>query len=65
MQLDELGASGESPADDLEQEENTFDKLSWEVECTAEVWKKLKDRSLEPPVKKRIISKIKVGLMGL
>ena len=35
-----------------------FDNLIWKVECTADVWKTLKDKKVVPELKQRIIRKI-------
>ena len=35
-----------------------FDGLEWEVECTAEVWKVLKDRHVPENIKRRVVSRV-------
>ena len=35
--------------------DDTFDKLTWEVECTSDVWKTLKDKKLPRDKKKQIV----------
>ncbi len=39
--------------------EDTFDKLTWEVECTSDVWKTLKDKKLPSDKKRQIVRIIK------
>ena len=39
--------------------EGAFEGLPWEVECTAEVWKVLHDKRLEPWKKKLFVEKVK------
>ena len=41
-----------------------FDNLEWEVECTADVWKTLRDKKVVPELKKRIIRKIQLLAKG-
>ena len=49
--------------DDMVEEDDltddTFDNLTWEVECTAEVWKTLKDKKLPRDKKTQIVRVIK------
>lgn len=45
--------------DDNDVQGNTFDNLTWEVECTADVWKKLKDKKLPINKKKQIVNIIR------
>ena len=45
-------------------DDNIFEGLTWEVECTSEVWKTLKGKKLEPFIKKKIINKIKMLASG-
>ena len=52
----------ENDFDDLEG--NIFEGLAWEVECTAEVWKTLRERRLQPYLKKKIINKIRMLATG-
>ena len=68
--------SPESDADaeeeELEEEEDdavdinaaVFDDLEWEVDCTAEVWKVLKDRKVPFEIKQRSIRKIQLLASG-
>ena len=45
--------------DEFEEDSDVlFDNLTWEVECTSEVWKILNDRRLSPVTKKRIVKVI-------
>ncbi|XP_071113489.1 TPR and ankyrin repeat-containing protein 1-like isoform X1 [Haliotis cracherodii] len=37
---------------------STFDNLAWEVECTADVWKCLRDKHVLPELKQRAIRRI-------
>ncbi|XP_041361942.1 TPR and ankyrin repeat-containing protein 1-like [Gigantopelta aegis] len=37
---------------------SVFDNLEWEVECTADVWKTLKDRKVMPNMKQQVIERI-------
>ena len=54
----------------LQTEENqdldllTFDNLEWEVECTAEVWKTLRDQRITQEMKQRIVRSIKFLASG-
>ena len=41
-----------------------FDNLEWEVECTADVWKTLRDKKVVPELKQRIIRKIQLLAKG-
>ena len=41
-----------------------FEGLPWEVQCTAEFWKKLKDPKLDSIIKQIILSKIKLLASG-
>ena len=43
------------PDDDHVVFADTFDKLTWEVECTSDVWKTLKDKKLPRDKKKQIV----------
>ncbi|XP_041361943.1 TPR and ankyrin repeat-containing protein 1-like [Gigantopelta aegis] len=38
---------------------SVFDNLEWEVECTADVWKTLKDKKVMPKMKQQVIERIK------
>ena len=42
----------------------TFDNLEWEVECTAEVWKTLRDPRITQEMKQRIVRSIKFLASG-
>ena len=44
--------------------EGAFEGLPWEVECTAEVWKVLHDKRLEPWKKKRFVEKVRSLAQG-
>ena len=44
--------------------EELFEELEWEVDCTSEVWKILRDHKLLPATKRKIISKIKFLASG-
>jgi hypothetical protein len=35
-----------------------FENLEWEIECTADVWKALRDKHVLPELKQRIVQKI-------
>ena len=50
--------------DEIDIECSMFDGLPWEVECTAEVWKTLEDKTLEPFIKRKIIGKIRMLANG-
>ena len=41
-----------------------FDNLEWEVECTAEVWKTLRDKHVIPELKQRIVRKVQLLASG-
>ena len=41
-----------------------FEGLPWDVQCTSEFWKKLKDLKLQGEIKRRIINKIKLLASG-
>ena len=41
-----------------------FDNLEWEVECTADVWKTLRDKHVLPQLKQRIVRKIQLLATG-
>ena len=41
-----------------------FEGLPWDVQCTSEFWKKLKDLKLQGETKRRIINKIKLLACG-
>ncbi len=48
----------------VEIESGIFDNLEWEVECTADVWKILRDRRTTDDVKHRVINKVQLLAMG-
>ncbi|KAH3807160.1 hypothetical protein DPMN_135493, partial [Dreissena polymorpha] len=56
--------------DDADNEETfdvdaqVFDNLEWEVECTAEVWKTLRDKRVSLDLKRRIVHKIQLLASG-
>ena len=52
-------ASGGMLHDDDEVFDGTFDKLTWEVECTSDVWKTLKNKKLPRDKKKQIVRMIR------
>ncbi|KAL3888661.1 hypothetical protein ACJMK2_001026 [Sinanodonta woodiana] len=62
----------EEESDDDEEEETeeiiidsqVFDDLAWEVECTADVWKKLRDKHIPPDIKTIIVRKIHLLASG-
>ena len=41
-----------------------FEGLPWDVQCTSEFWKKLKDLKLQGEIKRRILSKVKLLACG-
>eukprot|EP00112_Aurelia_sp_Birch-Aquarium-sp1_P002545 Seg1280.5 transcript_id=Seg1280.5/GoldUCD/mRNA.D3Y31 product="TPR and ankyrin repeat-containing protein 1" protein_id=Seg1280.5/GoldUCD/D3Y31 len=41
-----------------------FEGLPWDVQCTSEFWKKLKDLKLQGEIKRRILNKIKLLASG-
>ena len=41
-----------------------FDNLEWEIECTAEVWRTLRDRHVLPELKHRVIHKVQLLAKG-
>ena len=41
-----------------------FEGLPWDVQCTSEFWKKLKDLKLQGEIKRRILSKVKLLASG-
>lgn len=45
-------------ADDISIDAQIFDNLEWEVECTADVWKKLQDSKIQQDLKRRAINKL-------
>ncbi|XP_052214816.1 TPR and ankyrin repeat-containing protein 1-like isoform X2 [Dreissena polymorpha] len=60
----------EDSGDDADDEETfvvdaeVFDNLEWEVECTTEVWKTLRDKRVLPELKRRIVHKIQLLASG-
>ncbi|XP_060067394.1 TPR and ankyrin repeat-containing protein 1-like [Ylistrum balloti] len=65
--LEETVSNGEPAPDDEEEEEEketyevdvqAFDNLEWEVECTADVWRTLRDNHVLPELKQRIVRKV-------
>ena len=42
----------------------TFDNLEWEVECTAEVWRTLRDQRVTFDMKQKIVRSIKFLASG-
>ncbi|KAL4228783.1 TPR and ankyrin repeat-containing protein 1 [Mactra antiquata] len=50
--------------DDFEIDVQVFDNLEWEVECTAEVWKTLRDKHVLPDLKRRIVRKVQLLASG-
>nr|XP_034304939.1 uncharacterized protein LOC105330431 [Crassostrea gigas]XP_034304942.1 uncharacterized protein LOC105330431 [Crassostrea gigas]XP_034304948.1 uncharacterized protein LOC105330431 [Crassostrea gigas]XP_034304950.1 uncharacterized protein LOC105330431 [Crassostrea gigas] len=45
-------------------DQQVFDNLKWEVECTADVWKTLRDKKVPPELKQKIIKKIQLLAKG-
>ncbi|KAK3101278.1 hypothetical protein FSP39_002361 [Pinctada imbricata] len=41
-----------------------FDNMEWEVECTADVWRTLRDKHILPELKQRVIRKIQLLAKG-
>ncbi|XP_045164107.2 TPR and ankyrin repeat-containing protein 1-like [Mercenaria mercenaria] len=64
----EVEESGDEDTDDEEEDfeidVQVFDNLEWEVECTAEVWKTLRDKHVIPELKRRIVRKIQLLASG-
>ena len=58
-QNDEVSDDVLNDDDDDDVLDVTFDKLTWEVECTSEVWKTLKDKKLPRDKKKQIVRMIR------
>ncbi|XP_021340034.1 uncharacterized protein LOC110441249 isoform X2 [Mizuhopecten yessoensis] len=56
--------SGELEAEEDEEKETyevdvqAFDNLEWEVECTSDVWRTLRDNHVLPELKRRIVCKV-------
>jgi hypothetical protein len=42
----------------LSYDPQVFENLEWEIECTADVWKALRDKHVLPELKQRIVQKI-------
>ncbi|XP_061181485.1 TPR and ankyrin repeat-containing protein 1-like [Saccostrea echinata] len=60
----EAGEDQEVEEEDLEIDPQVFDNLEWEVECTADVWRTLRDKKVQPEMKQRIIRKIQLLAKG-
>ncbi|XP_052214395.1 TPR and ankyrin repeat-containing protein 1-like isoform X2 [Dreissena polymorpha] len=66
----EIVEDKEDSGDDADDDEffvvdaQVFDNLEWEVECTAEVWKTLRDKRVPPDLKRRIVHKIQLLASG-
>ncbi|XP_041360663.1 TPR and ankyrin repeat-containing protein 1-like [Gigantopelta aegis] len=59
----EIDVEEDSPTK-LHIDPNVFDNMEWEVECTADVWKTLKDKHLLPEMKQRVIRRIQLLASG-
>uniref|UniRef100_K1PIT9 Lupus brain antigen 1-like protein n=1 Tax=Magallana gigas TaxID=29159 RepID=K1PIT9_MAGGI len=60
----EPGEEQEVENEEFEIDPQVFDNLEWEVECTADVWKTLRDKKVLPELKQRIIRKIQLLAKG-
>ncbi|XP_062597185.1 TPR and ankyrin repeat-containing protein 1-like [Saccostrea cucullata] len=60
----EAGEDQEVEEENLEIDPQVFDNLEWEVECTADVWRTLRDKKVLPELKQRIIRKIQLLAKG-
>ncbi|KAK3609568.1 hypothetical protein CHS0354_019581 [Potamilus streckersoni] len=54
----------EEEVEEITIDAQVFDDLAWEVECTADVWKKLRDKHIPPAIKTRIVRKIHMLASG-
>ncbi|KAL8569952.1 hypothetical protein ACOMHN_056384 [Nucella lapillus] len=61
---DEEEEEGEEKVEDSAEDLLTFDNLAWEVECTVEVWKTLRDQRLTDDMKQRIVRSIRLLASG-
>ncbi|WAR27596.1 TRNK1-like protein [Mya arenaria] len=64
IEEEQLVESDDEEEDQFIIDAQVFDNLEWEVECTAEVWKTLRDRHVTTELKQRIVHKIQLLASG-
>ena len=66
QEAEKAATEGDDPEEDVQVEIDSgiFDSLEWEVECTADVWKILRDKRTTDDVKRRVIKKVQLLAMG-